>query len=42
MWTERKKITAMELKMRHLSLQIKCSFSKINSAFFCPALVKVA
>ena len=27
----------MELKMQNLSLQIKCSFSKINSAFFCPA-----
>ena len=31
----------MELKMRNLSLRIKCSFSKINSVFFCPALVKV-
>ena len=38
MWNERKKIPAMELKMRNLSLWIKCSFSKINYAFFCPAL----
>ena len=32
----------MELKMPNLSLRIKCSFSKINFAFFCPALVEVA
>ena len=31
----------MELKMRNLSLRNKCSFSKINSAFFCPALAEV-
>ena len=30
--------TAMELKMRNLSLRIKCSFSKPYSALFCPAL----
>ena len=36
------RITAMELKMRNLSLRIKCNLSKINSTFFCPALVKVA
>ena len=28
----------MELKMRNLSLWIKRSFSKNNSAFFCPTL----
>ena len=28
----------MELKMRNLSLRIKCGFSKINSTFFFPAL----
>ena len=38
MWNERQEITAIELKMRNLSLQIKCSFSKINPAFFCLAL----
>ena len=28
----------MEIKMRNLSLRIKCSFSKINSTFFCTTL----
>ena len=40
MWNERKKITTMELKMRNLSLRIKCILSKINSAFFCSALFR--
>ena len=31
-------ITATELKMLNLSLPVKCSFSKINSAFFFPGL----
>ena len=35
----KEKITVIELKTRNLSLRIKCSFSKINSALFCPALV---
>ena len=30
----------MELKMRNLSLRIKCSLSKINSTFFCAATLK--
>ena len=31
------------VKNADLSLRIRCNFSKINSAFFCPAaLVKVA
>ena len=38
MWNKRKKITAMELKMQNLSLQIKFSLSKINFAFFCCTL----
>ena len=42
MWNERQEITVIELKMRNLSLRIKCSFSKINSAFFYHRLVKVA
>ena len=34
----RHRITTMEFKMQNLSLRIKHSFSKINSAFFCPTL----
>ena len=39
MWNARQKITAMELKIWNLSFQIKCSFLKINSIFFSPALI---
>ena len=38
MWNEEWKKTVRELKTRNLSLRLKCSFSKINSPFFCPAI----
>lgn len=37
MWNERYRITSTEIQMGNLGLGMKCSFSKINSTFFCPA-----